>query len=120
MTDVGLLGSTKAGQGPGQSDLIENCVYAELARRGFEIHTGNLPRNEIDFVATKDSSLCYVQTAYLVGNGDVAVREFGAFAQIKDNYPKYVISMDPLPMNRDGIRHITLEQFLLDPPSDLA
>jgi len=119
-TDVGLLGSKKAGQGPGQGDLIENCVYAELARRGFEIHTGNLPRNEIDFVATKDSSLCYVQTAYLVGNEDVAAREFGAFAQIKDNYPKYVISMDPLPMNRDGIRHITLQQFLLDPPSDLA
>jgi len=119
-TDVGLLRSKRPGQGPGQGDLVENCVYVELARRGFEIHTGTLPQAEVDFIAVKDELPCYIQTAYLVGDKDVATREFGAFNQIRDNYPKYVISMDPFPLDRDGIHHISLNQFLLNPPEDLA
>ena len=115
-TDVGLMRSRR----PGQGDLVENCVFVELARRGFEVHTGTMPRAEIDFVAIKGEKPRYVQTAYLVGDGEVADREFGAFAGIKDNYPRYVISMDPLPMDRDGIHHLSLAQFLLDPPPDLA
>ena len=116
-TDIGLLRSRRVGQGPGQGNLIENCVYTELARRGFTVQTGIAPGMEIDFVAVKDGQPRYVQVAYLV-NG-AADREFGAFAAITDNYPKYVISMDPFPLDRDGIHHIDLTRFLLNPPDDL-
>ena len=118
-TDVGLLRSRRTGQGPGQGDLIENCVYAELARRGFDVYVGVTGHAEIDFVAVKDERPRYIQTAYLIASDDVASREFGAFAPIRDNHPRYVISLDPFPQDRDGIHHLGLAQFLLDPPDDL-
>jgi len=118
-TDIGLLWSRRTGQGPGQGDLIENCVFTELARRDFEIYTGVRSRSEIDFVAVKNGMPRYVQVAYLVGDQEVANREFGAFSGIADNYPRYVISLDPLPMERGGIQHLNVTQFLLDPPTEL-
>jgi len=71
-------------------------------------------------VAVKDGKPRYVQAAYLLSSPDVAAREFGALTRVKDNYPKFVISMDPMPMERDGIQHLTLAQFLLDSPDALA
>jgi len=119
-TDVGLLWPRRPGAGPGQGDLVENCVFVELARRGFDVYTGVGPGTEIDFVAVKDGIPRYLQAAYLVGEGAVADREFGAFDGIRDNYSKYVVSMDPMPMERGGIAHLSLSQFLLDPPEELA
>ncbi|MCL2653846.1 MAG: ATP-binding protein [Propionibacteriaceae bacterium] len=118
-TDIGLLTSKKPGAGPGQGDLVENCVFVELVRRGFDVFTGIGTDYEIDFVASRNGKPRYVQTAYLIGSPDVAAREFGALAKVKDNYPRYVISMDPLTMERDGIEHLSLQQFLLDPPEAL-
>ena len=119
-TDAGLLRSRRVGLGPGQGDLIENCVYTELARRGFEIRVGQMPTDEVDFIATKDETPRYIQVAYLIGDGPAAQREFEAFNQIKDHYPKFVISMDPMPMNHNGIHHLNLTTFLLNPPAELA
>ncbi|MCL2482328.1 MAG: ATP-binding protein [Propionibacteriaceae bacterium] len=118
-TDVGLLWSRRTGQGPGQGDLVENCVYVELVRRGFDVYVGVTGHTEIDFVAVKDQRPRYIQTAYLITGDNVVAREFGAFAPIRDNHPKYVISLDPFPQDHDGIRHLSLTQFLLDPPDDL-
>jgi len=118
-TDIGLLNSKKPGAGPGQGDLVDNCVFVELARRGFDVFTGTAPGFEIDFVATRNGKPRYVQVAYLIGSSEVAEREFGALTKVNDNYPRFVISMDPLPMERDGIEHLSLQQFLLDPPEAL-
>jgi predicted AAA+ superfamily ATPase len=118
-TDAGLLTARRVGQGPGRGDLVENCVYVELARRGFDVFTGVSPGGEVDFVAVKDGAPRYIQAAYLIGDETVAKREFGAFDAISDHYPRFVISMDPLTQDRNGIRHLTLTRFLLDPPEDL-
>jgi hypothetical protein len=56
----------------------------------------------------------------LVSSPDVAARVFGAFSSLKDSYPRFVISRDTITQGRDGIRHLRLEDFLLDPPPDLA
>jgi predicted AAA+ superfamily ATPase len=119
-TDVGILATKQVGNGPGIGDLIENAVYVALAGRGFDVFTGKTPNGEIDFVAVKDSMPRYVQVAYLIADEEVAEREFGAFNTIKDAYPRFVISADPFPQSRDGITHLSLTDFLLNPPQILA
>lgn len=75
---------------------------------------GTLPNGEIDFVAEKGGTSVYIQVAYLIADNNTMEREFGNLLKIQDNYPKYVISMNPMtrPQNYEGIKHLTLRQFL--------
>ncbi|WP_136409474.1 ATP-binding protein [Bacteroides acidifaciens] len=75
---------------------------------------GTLPNGEIDFVAEKGGTSVYIQVAYLIADDNTMEREFGNLLKIQDNYPKYVISMNPMtrPQNYEGIKHLTLRQFL--------
>jgi len=68
----------------------------------------------VDFIAEKGDEKFYVQAAYLLNDEHVVEREFGAYESINDNYPKYVITMDRLTRNRDGIIHLNLIDFLLN------
>lgn len=95
--------------------VIENVVYNHLRFCGFRVRVGELRKAEIDFVATRGDEKIYVQATYLLASEETVRREFGNLAAIPDNYPKYVISMDPvggeLP-DYPGIRHIRLRDFL--------
>jgi len=119
-TDVGILASKRVENGPGIGDLVENAVFTHLAARGFDVYTGTTRTGEIDFVAVKNGTPRYVQVAYLLASPDVEDREFGAFSGVQDGYPRFVVSLDPLTHDRDGIRHITLQDFLLRPPPELS
>lgn len=95
--------------------VIENSVYLHLRGLGYKISVGTLPNGEIDFVAEKGGNPVYIQVAYLIADDSTMEREFGDLLKIQDNYPKYVISMNPMvrPQNYEGIRHLTLRQFLM-------
>lgn len=95
--------------------VIENSVYLHLKGLGYKISVGTLPNGEIDFVAEKGGIPVYIQVAYLIADDSTMDREFGNLLKIQDNYPKYVISMNPMarPQNYEGIRHLTLRQFLM-------
>lgn len=114
--DIGIRNSLVQG-GLAQSieKIIENAVYLHLVRLGYEVTVGYLQKAEIDFVARKNEKTIYVQVAYLLPSEETVSREFGNLMLIKDNYPKYVVSMDELYENKDfqGIRHLHLRQFLL-------
>ena len=71
-------------------------------------------KGEIGFVAVKDRKKEYYQVAYLLATEDVIEREFGAYKDIQDNYPKYVLSMDRFDFSRDGIIHQNMIDFLLE------
>ena len=78
---------------------------------------GQLHASEIDFVCEKpDGRRVYVQASYLIADEATREREFGNLRAIKDNYPKYVVSMTPLVTraDADGITHLHLRQFLLN------
>ena len=95
--------------------VMENVVWNHLRRQGFKVTVGNLRAGEIDFVAAKMDKRIYVQVAYLLASDDTVKREFGNLASIKDNYPKYVVSMDPVAggfSEYPGIKHIRLREFL--------
>lgn len=95
------------------NQILENIVYQELIRRGYKTFIGKTNTKEIDFVAEKGSQIIYVQVAYLLADESVIKREFSSLAEVSDNYPKYVLSMDKFDFSRDGIIHMNIIEFLL-------
>ncbi len=93
--------------------ILENIVYMELLRRGYMVTVGKISDKEIDFVCEDRGNKLYVQVAYLLASDDTIQREFGAFDRIRDNFPKYVVTLDELDMSRDGIKHRNIRDFLL-------
>lgn len=95
--------------------IIENVIYLHLLAQDYKVNVGILRAGEVDFVATKGDKTLYVQATYLLASRETIEREFGNLAAIKDNYPKYVVSMDPvsggLP-EYPGIYHMHLREFL--------
>ena len=96
------------------SHALENLIYNELIYRGYEIKIGKTYKGEIDFVVTKNNTKCFIQVAYLLSDESIIKREFSAFSSIKDSAPKYVFSLDQFDMSQDGIKHINIEDFLLN------
>lgn len=92
---------------------LENVIYRELKYRGYDVRLGHLYNGEIDFVAIKGTKKCFIQVATTMENDSTIKREFGAFRNIKDGSPKYVLSLDTLDMSHDGITHINIIDFLL-------
>jgi len=98
--------------------VLENIVFMELLRRGYKITVGKAGTKEIDFICQKRNEKIYIQVSYLLASDETIMREFGAYEAIRDNYPKYVISLDEFDMSRDGIRHRNIRDFLLLPTFD--
>lgn len=94
--------------------LIETLCYNELIARGYQVYVGKTYKGEVDFIATKGEEKIYVQAAYLLADESVIEREFGAYKNIQDNYPKYVVSMDKITSSRDGIIHKNLIDFCMN------
>lgn len=95
--------------------IIENVLYNHLRIQGFEVTVGILRAGEVDFVAKRGTLTIYIQATYLLATDETVKREFGNLAAINDNYPKYVISMDPVSGDMPGypgIRHLKLRDFL--------
>lgn len=114
--DNGLRNTLSGGSREGDIEkVIENIIYNHLVRLGYEVTVGQLQVGEIDFVCNKSEGLrVYVQASYIIADEATREREFGNLRAIRDNYPKYVISMTPLVdrQDSDGITHIHLRRFL--------
>lgn len=93
--------------------ILENIVYMELLRRGYFVTVGRAGNTEVDFVCDKRKEKLYVQVTYLLASEDTVRREFGVYAGIRDNFPKYVVSLDEFDLSRDGIKHRNIRDFLL-------
>ena len=93
--------------------FLENIIYNELLTRGYTIFTGKTYKGEIDFVAIKDGKKCFIQVSYLLASKETIQREFGAYKNITDASPKYVMSLDKIDLSHDGIVHLNIIDFLL-------
>ncbi len=114
LTDLGLGRIKNSGFKLEMGALLENVVYNELLIRGYEVYVGKTRNAEIDFIATYGQEREYYQVAYYLYDQKVIDREFGAFKDVDDNYPKYVISLDKIDFSRDGIIHKNAISFLLE------
>lgn len=115
--DIGLRNLIAGGERQGDIEkVLENVVYQQLLRMGYTVNVGQLRAGEVDFVCTKSNERVYVQVAYLIASPETEEREFGILDNIRDNYPKYVISMTPLVRRGDrrGITHLGLREFLIN------
>lgn len=93
--------------------VLENIVYMELLRRGYTVTVGKVGDKEIDFVCEQQGRKLYIQVAYLLASEETIQREFGVYSRIRDNFPKYVVTLDEFDMSRDGIKHCNIRDFLL-------
>ncbi len=92
--------------------ILENIVHMELLRRGYKVTVGRFGDREIDFVCHRRREKLYVQVAYLLATEDTVKREFGVYDLIRDNFPKYVVTMDEVDMSQNGIKHRNIRDFL--------
>lgn len=100
------------GFGHGFGYMLENLVYLDLLRAGYEVYTGNIKNKEVDFVARKADKVIYVQCAYLLVEAETIAREYASLEAIDDNYEKYVVSLDDLTMpSNKGINHLQAWEF---------
>lgn len=114
LTDLGIGQVMNISKRPQMGAYLENIVYNELISRGYDVKVGLLEKGEIDFIATKNGKIEYYQVCYILSDDNVIKREFGAYKNIEDNYPKYVISEDTIDMSQDGIIHKNIIDWLLN------
>jgi len=94
--------------------MLENLVYLELLRRGYEVNVGKFGSAEIDFVAAKQENKLYVQITQQINSVKTEQREYSRLLDIRDNYPKYVLRTDEfVGGNHEGIKSMHIADFLL-------
>jgi len=94
--------------------ILENIVFFELLRRGYEVTVGSIGDKEIDFIAIKNNAKEYYQVTYLMEKSATRDREFGSLNLINDQYPKTVLSLDAVNFSQNGIQHKNIIDFLLE------
>lgn len=114
VVDIGLrymlLGNRQVDAG----HILENIVYLELLRRGYEVYVGKIDTFEVDFVAQKSQEMIYYQVALSVHDEKILQRELRPLQAIRDHYPKMILTMDEEPEEQyDGIRRINARDWLL-------
>lgn len=94
--------------------MLENIIYLELLRRGYEVYVGKLGSSEIDFIASKQGDKLYIQVTQEINSPETEKREYGRLLDIRDNYPKYVLRPDDFAAgNYEGIKTMHIADFLL-------
>ncbi len=112
LADVSLKYALYGYNGRMRAAALENIIYLELRRRGYEVYIGKLGNREIDFIAEKRGERIYVQACVTIPED--STRETDNLLEIPDNYPKYVVTLDRLAVgNENGVRIVCLEDFLL-------
>ena len=110
--DLSFRNFLYAGLGYGIGYQVENLVYLELLRQGFDVYVGTIKEKEVDFVAIKNDRRIYLQATYVLADEATIQREYTPLKLIDDNYEKYIVSLDDLPLtSQDGIRHIQAWQL---------
>lgn len=113
MADHGLREAVFGGNMKDINLILENIIFMELLRRGYSVTVGKAGTKEIDFVCQLQDQKLYIQVTYLLASEETIQREFGVYNSIRDNFPKYVVSMDEIDMSQNGIKHKNIREFLM-------
>lgn len=112
LVDLGLLQLKSSPIEKKIGGRLENIVYNELLARGYDVYIGKTDNGEINFVVDDFGDRFYIQVADYLSSDEVIEREFGAYKNVADNFPKYVITMDKMDYSRDGIIHKNIIDWL--------
>ena len=116
IVDLGLRQMILGNRNIDMGHILENVIYLELIRRKGNVYVGQFDKNEIDFVVINSNEIEYYQVALTVLDENTLKRELDAFKNIKDNYPKYLITLDDVMVNTDydGIKVVNALEWLLE------
>lgn len=115
MVDSGIRNKITGSRNTDVGYLLENIIYLELLRRGYQVAIGKIGTLEVDFVATKSNEKIYYQISASVLDSDTRERELRPLQAISDNYPKIIITMDDLPFDDyDGVKVVNILKFLIE------
>ena len=115
IVDIGLRNFLLGFRNRDSGDAIENVVYFELLRRGYDVAIGKIDNQEVDFIATTADEKLYIQVTESMQSEDVRKRELAPLQKIRDNYEKIVLSLEPgLDTSYEGIKSLNLIDWLLD------
>jgi len=113
--DIGLRSYLLGNKGGDTGHVLENIVYLELLRRGYDVYVGKVGDKEVDFVAIRQDIIEYYQVALTVRDENKLKTELASLDAISDHYPKYLLTLDDdPPANHNGIRQINVLDFLMD------
>lgn len=113
VTDIGMRNAVVRGSVKRDVDrLLENIVYFEFVRRGYEVTIGRIGEKEVDFVCDKGTERIYVQVSYVLANEETREREFGALEALKTTDRRLLLTMDRLDMSEGAVEHRYLPEFL--------
>lgn len=93
---------------------LENALYIYLRSRGYKLSVGRIGKLECDFIARRRNAYAYIQVSMTIAERDVEEREYRPFGYIRDGYPRYLFTLDPLLQERDGVRHLNMVSFMKD------
>lgn len=118
LADIGLRNFLLGKRGADQGHILENVIYLELIRRGYDVYVGQIPNGEVDFVAMSSAGIEYYQVSATVLDAATMERELLPLMHIKDHYPKYLITLDEIGAGSDynGIRQVNALDWLLERP----
>ncbi|NQT60641.1 MAG: ATP-binding protein [Bacteroidetes bacterium] len=115
VVDIGLRYMLLGQRNTDIGHILENIIYLELIRRGYDVYVGQVGDLEVDFVAMNEESTIYYQVAATVREESTLKRELASLQKINDHYPKFILTLDDDPeADYDGIRRINALSFLLD------
>jgi predicted AAA+ superfamily ATPase len=113
--DLGLRTLLLGNQHTDIGHLLENIVYLELLRRGYKVYIGKMDDREVDFIAmSAGGTRAYYQVAVTALDSNTFAREIAPLQKIRDNYPKYLLTLDDLPQECEGIKELNILDFLLE------
>lgn len=112
LADLGIYRARNADARLGYGPALENALYTHLISKGYQVSVGRIGKLECDFIARRNERYAYIQVSLSVQDPAVEEREYRPFRHIQDSYPCYLFTLDPLPDQRDGVRHLNLMEFL--------
>ena len=114
VVDIGLRTLLTGNKNSDIGHILENIVYLELIRRGYSVSIGKIGDLEIDFIAEKTGSKIYYQVSASVLDPAAFEREITPLRKVTDNYPKFIVTMDDISSDNDGIKQVNIIDFLLE------
>ncbi|WP_195419578.1 ATP-binding protein [Collinsella sp. D33t1_170424_A12] len=93
---------------------LENALYIYLRSRGYKLSIGRIGKLECDFIARRRNAYAYIQVSMTIADRNVEEREYRPFGYIRDGYPRYLFTLDPLLQEREGVRHLNMVSLMKD------
>ena len=112
LSDLGFFFATNVDNRVNYGPALENVVFTFLKSEGFRVSIGRIGKLECDFIVRRHDDYAYIQVAMSIAARDTEDREYAPVGMIRDNYPKILLTLDPLRQQRDGIRHLNLIDVL--------